>query len=811
MRVCVSLDPELTAIPAELRNLNQWVCWHFEVRNGQPTKPPINPRSNGKLLYARSNDPNTWADFTTAVAAVERLNLAGQGLCLSESDNLTGLDLDHVFDPETGELEPLAAKVLERFAGTYIEISPSGTGFRIWCYGKPQRSGKCSGKLKWLEVYSYPSKRYLTVTGNHWPDSATTVTDQQAALEWLHVQFMEPNRVSSNKIAGPVDLDDAALLDKAHNARNGALFAALWSGDTSHYNGDDSAADLALCNLLAFWTGNDSNRIDQLFRQSGLFRGKWDERHGEQTYGQLTVGKAIAGNSNTYIGKQSKSKPAPTPTAATIPVDADSVELLRDIPTVSPTTHLANAYRIQHYYKGQIYYVIGIGWIVWTGIFWKPDTTSDHSIATGFVNGLSKYIAAEAAQLADQASTEQSKDLRKLLMSQATDLIKWAAASENAHNIGSGLQLSKYALLRDYDALNADPWLFNCQNGTLDLRTGYLRPHNSADLITFVAPVTFDSAATCPTWQRFLLEVFADDETMVAFIQRAVGWSLTGVVKERALFFLYGENGKNGKSTLVETIMKLVGICGENTFGYSRKVTADTFMKSKNHDDNQRKAATLAGPRFVCTSEVAEEHRLNEQLIKDITGGDTIEARKLYQEAFTFKPKFKPWMAGNYKPTITGTDDAIWDRVKMVEFDVSFAGREDLELPTKLAAELPGILNWSIRGCLEWQQSGLQPPPKVVAATAAYREEMNVFGPFLTECCVIHKNAEVWSSQLWAAYKDWCAGAGVKEQTQTKLGKYLTAKGYLADGSSGRIKRLGIGLRFSEGSDSSDSYSEKSP
>ncbi len=149
--------------------------------------------------------------------------------------------------------------------------------------------------------------------------------------------------------------------------------------------------------------------------------------------------------------------------------------------------------------------------------------------------------------------------------------------------------------------------------------------------------------------------------------------------------------------------------------GYSRKVTADTFMKSRNHDDNQRKAATLAGPRFVCTSEVAEEHRLNEQLIKDITGGDTIEARRLYQEAFTFKPQFKQWMYGNHKPTITGTDDAIWSRVRMVPFEVSFFGREDLELPAKLAAELSGILTWALRGCLDWQRSGLQPPAKVQA------------------------------------------------------------------------------------------------
>jgi primase-polymerase (primpol)-like protein len=265
----------LSAIPAELTALPQWVCWHYEQRDGQPTKPPINPRSNGKLLYARSNDPTTWTDFSTAVATVDRLNLEGQGLCLSATDNLTGLDLDHVFDPVTGALDPQATEVLTSFAGTYAEISPSGTGIRIWCYGKPQRSGKCTGKVKWLEVYSYPSNRYLTVTGNHWSGSASAVTEQQDALNWLHNRFMSKGkddstgkgtRGASAAVDASLDLDDAALLDKARKARNGALLDALWAGDTSIHGNDHSSADLALLNILAFWTNRDTERMDRLFR-----------------------------------------------------------------------------------------------------------------------------------------------------------------------------------------------------------------------------------------------------------------------------------------------------------------------------------------------------------------------------------------------------------------------------------------------------------------------------------------------------------------------------------------------------------------
>lgn len=819
---------QLGNIPAELRVLPQWVCWRYEIRKGKLTKPPIQAKSNGKLLYAESNNPATWTDFETAVAAAVRLNLNGVGLNVWENDRLTGLDLDHVFDPATGELDPLAREVLERFAGTYTEISPSGDGIRIWCYGKPGRSGKVGGKVKWLEVYSHPSSRYLTVTGNQWPGSVDAVTEQQAALDWLHSRFMSKGKddstgrdegVSQDKgqprspsVDSSLDLDDAALLDKARCARNGSAFEALWAGDLSGHGGDHSGADFALLNILAFWTGRDAARMDRLFRQSGLMRDKWDAIHDPangRTYGQMSVDKAVADCRETYNGKKPSGKgstaKAKARPAGGEPPDEPPDEAGLKLPTVSPCTHLANSHRIRHYFKGRIWYALGVGWILWTGKFWRPDPTKDGAIATGFVDGLSRRIATEAGIITRKASEESDSDQRKTLMLQGEALMKWAVQSENERVIASGLKLTKHALLMEYEALNADPWLFNCQNGTIDLRTGSIRPHNPADLITFLSPVVYDPAATCSVWLQFLADVFADDQEMVAFIQRAVGWSLSGVVKERALFFLYGNSGKNGKTTMVEAIMKLVGMSGETSYGYGRKVGADTFMKSRNQEDNQRKAATLAGPRFVCTSEVDEEHRLNEQLVKDITGGDTLEGRRLYQEAFTFKPQFKPWMYGNHKPEIRGTDDAMWSRVRMIPFDVSFKGREDLELANKLEAELSGILNWAIQGCLAWQRTGLQPPAKIEAATQAYRDEMDVFGPFIAECCVVHKNSVVRASDLWKAYQAWCAENSQREQNQTKFGRYLTAKGWKTEGDK-PVKRVGIGLLDKRNSDSYDSY-----
>ena len=300
------------AIPSELRALNQWVCWQYENRNGKRTKAPIDAKSNGKLLYAKSNDQATWSDFDAALATCEiHPELAGIGFCFAPGDGLTGIDLDHVFFPDTGELRPEAAEILAKFKGTYAEISPSGTGLRLFVYGKPRRSGKNVGKAKWLEVYSHPSSRYLTVTGNHWTGNAPAVTEQQTALDWLHGRFMkstgEDRKPPVDAKPGPADppnLDDAALLEKARAARNGVEFERLWCGDTSGHGGDESAADLALCNLLSFWTGADSNRIDRLFRQSGLMRPKWDSKRGETTYGAATVAKAINSTRETYSGRK---------------------------------------------------------------------------------------------------------------------------------------------------------------------------------------------------------------------------------------------------------------------------------------------------------------------------------------------------------------------------------------------------------------------------------------------------------------------------------------------------------------------------
>jgi putative DNA primase/helicase len=499
------------------------------------------------------------------------------------------------------------------------------------------------------------------------------------------------------------------------------------------------------------------------------------------------------------------------PPAATAPPTIDPAA---DLGTVSPCTHVANARRLVRLYTPTLRYVLGEGWILWTGKFWRPDPTTDNSLATGFVSKLARSIAEEAAALYAAAAEQAADAERKALYALAEARGQWAAQSENATVIAGGLKLAKHDLLLDHADINPNPWLFNCENGTIDLRNGEMRAHDPADLITHLAPVTYTPDATCPAWEKFLREVFADDMELVAFMQRATGWCLTGVVRDRALFFLHGEQGHNGKTTLVETIRDLLGTVGEESFGYARKVDVTTFMKSKNYEDNLRKAAQLTGARFVYSSEIDEEHRLNEQLVKDMTGGDTIEARRLYREAFTFKPTFKPWMYGNHKPEIRGTDDALWSRVKLIPFEVSFADRIDPTLPEKLRAELSGILNWAIQGCLAWQRDGLQTPAKVQAATETYRKEQDTIGQFILERCQTGQDyMKCKASRLYTAYRNWAEHNGYPILSQKRFGTYLTAHDYPSDDNATGtgIFRRRIDLNDPQDSEGGEEDADDSP
>ena len=359
------------------------------------------------------------------------------------------------------------------------------------------------------------------------------------------------------------------------------------------------------------------------------------------------------------------------------------------------------------------------------------------------------------------------------------ELGKWAAAAESSRNIEDALKQLRvhYKIRESADNFDRDPWLFNVLNGTIDLRTGQLREHRREDLITRVAPVEFDPAAVPHRWIQFLDEIFDGNKNLIEFVQRACGYALTGSVREQKLFFLHG-GGANGKTTFLDTLMYLMG-------RYSRRMPPDLLFASR-ADMHPTGFADLKGCRLAVTPEVEFGKRLAEVAVKELTGGDLMTARRMRQDYFQFRPTHKIFMCGNHLPVIRGTDHAIWRRIMLIPFTVTFPEeRQDKELSARLRAEAPGILNWLVEGCLEWQNKGLAEPAEVTAATGAYRSEMDILGDFINDCCTLAPNAETSSADLNRAYKEWCSNNGDRLMSPRSFGLQLKGRGFTR-------KRVGV-------------------
>lgn len=444
-------------------------------------------------------------------------------------------------------------------------------------------------------------------------------------------------------------------------------------------------------------------------------------------------------------------------------------------------TDMGNAERLVAHVGRDLRYVhLSETWFEWTGKRWEKDETG---AAMRRAWSTVRAAALQAEEL------EEDKDRSRLL--------RHALKSESAARLHSMLRLATALLPVTPEQLDRSAWLLNCDNGTLDLQTGELRPHSREDLLTRLAPVTYDAEATCPRWEAFLHQVMDGSEEMVAFLQRAVGYSLTGSTAEQVLFLLHGV-GANGKSTFIETVRAMLG-------DYSTQADFTTFLRQQG-EGVRNDVARLVGARFVSAVEAEGGKPLAEAMVKQLTGGDTVTARFLFKEFFEFTPVFKLWLAANSRPTVRGTDNGIWRRIRLVPFTVTIPPEQrDRDLGKKLTAELPGILAWAVRGCLTWQTDGLGVPADVQAATEAYRDAMDVLGGFISERCVARPGAEVTSADLYSAYTAWAEANGERPVTRRKMGLRLSERGFERRRTTGgRHAWRGIGLRAERDPDDPD-------
>jgi putative DNA primase/helicase len=439
-------------------------------------------------------------------------------------------------------------------------------------------------------------------------------------------------------------------------------------------------------------------------------------------------------------------------------------------------TDSGNAERLVRLYGNMFRYAPEFKkWLLWDGSRWVMDTPSGIKL---LAKATVRSMMTEAQELPDDQRVRLIKHSLKSETKAAREAMISLAESEPGIPIRQSM-------------LDKDRYLFNVVNGTLELKTGQLRPAEKTDYITKRAAVEYDPAATCPTWEAFLDRAMAGNKAMIAYIQKAVGYSLTGSTEEQCIFIPHGE-GSNGKSKFLEVLEYILA-------DYSTHCAADALMVKNSSGGASSEIARLRGARFVAAVETDEGKRLSEALIKELTGGDTIAARFLFAEFFEFIPAFKLWLACNHKPVIRGTDHAIWRRIKLIPFSVVIPDHEqDKKLPEKLQAESAGILAWAVRGCLLWQLEGLNEPPEVKVATMDYRKEMDVIGAWIDARCETARSIEGSASALYEDFKNWAETNKEYILGNLPFSKKLVERGFTKTQKAKGIYYKGLGLKESK-------------
>ena len=425
-------------------------------------------------------------------------------------------------------------------------------------------------------------------------------------------------------------------------------------------------------------------------------------------------------------------------------------------PNPKNPTDAGNAIRLIKLFGSDIRYVYEFKkWIHWDGSRWLFDED-------GYMFRLAKETARSISQ---EAANETDESRRRTLL-------QHALRSENKQQLDSMIQVAKTeeGITISQSQLDQDKYLLGVANGVVNLRTGGLLDNCKESMITKRTGTAFNQNDKCPLWLNFINEITNNNKELANYLKKIVGYSLTGETKEQLFFFLHG-HGANGKSVFVNTIQDMLG-------DYSMQTPVSTIMtRGKGSINND--IARLRGARFVNTTETEEGSRFNESEVKLITGGDMISARFLHQEHFEYRPQFTLWISGNHKP-VPGDSYSIWRRLILIPFDIRFSeDKQDKNLASKLRAELPGILNWAIEGCLEWQDEGLTTPKVILDATKEYQTEMDRINSWMEDCCIDkpsnHNSTK--ASDLYESYKNWADNNGEWRMNQRILGTKLAERG----------------------------------
>ncbi|WP_344762131.1 DNA primase family protein [Actimicrobium antarcticum] len=558
-------------------------------------------------------------------------------------------------------------------------------------------------------------------------------------------------------VSGPVDLERArsALMAIPSDGGRYEWRGSVWGFDAAT-NGEDQ-------NFLRGWNAQSADKYPNYREALEKLLRSDTKREGGVAAGTLFMLAKQHGWTDPAHSKRIAASPDETTRLGNV------METLNDA---------GNADRIVKAANGNLQYCRDLlKWLVWTDGHWHWDIKGD---VVQFATAVMRGIYTEAR---DEARNDDAKRLAQ-----------HAGNSCSLRGLTAGVELAKSmpGVSVGASELDADPMVIGVVNGVVDLKTGEFRQALREGLITRLMNVEWIAGATCPHWEATLHSIFNDNRDVVDFVQRAMGYTLTGRTTEQCFFFLYG-TGANGKSTVLNVLREILG-------GYGIQTSPEVLMAktAANASGPTPEIARLAGPRFVAANETEEGQRFAESMVKQLTGGDAVTARVLHGAPFDFVPVFKLWLAGNHRPVIRGDDHGIWRRMVMIGFDRKFSGEEqNKHLPDMLRKEYPGILNWLIAGCLAWQKHGLDRPAEITRQVDAYRSDMDLMGNWIDETCIVEATAVIKAGAAYTSYKNWSFQNGHRFISNQKFAQKLKDRGF--DKGHGKAGTHYFGLGFRQG------------
>lgn len=743
--------------PKEIMRLPQWVNWKAlpdESRPGKIKKIPINPHTGGQ---AQSNNPSTWATYEVAQAESNKYS----GIGFMFANGYFGVDIDdcegEIEQYKNGDKENIIYEFIHSLR-SYSEYSVSGRGIHIICKGNLPLNGR---RKKNVEMYD--SGRFFIMTSNS-ASEYQDILEGTDIIKSLHEKYIGGGTTPKAAVSCvlPLNISQAEIIKLAENSKQGRIFADLYSGDWQSYYTSQSEADMSFCNMLSFWCQRDEAMMDAIFRTSGLMRDKWDRVQSGSTYGAITINKAVRDCNKVYEPK---------------PDYAISIGFNETAPKKDKLYSFDDTGNAEHMYdlfgSNIRYNYIDKKWLYFDSRKWHIDNTGEIKKLVDernkiFANSINLYV--EISEDEDEAKKQFAKHLKLCRSSKS----KTAMIKETEHLV---------PILPSQMDIHTS--LLNVTNGIINLVTGELSNHDASKYMSRMCYVEYTDKSDCPIWENFLKDIFSGDKELIKYIQKAIGYSLTGSNQEQCAFFCLGD-GRNGKSTFLDTISNILG-------DYAINIQPDTIMAKRQSSGINSDIARLKGARFVTCVEPEEGVRLNEGLIKQLTGGDKVTARKLYGEEFEFNPEFKLWMGTNHKPIIRGTDKGIWRRIHLIPFNATIADNKvDKQLKYKLRQEYPAILNWAVEGCLLHQREGLKLPKAVEIAVEEYKNEMDVVSKFLSECTVKGGNSK--ASDLYKAYTEWAKTNNEYCMSNTKFGMEMVKRFEKYRGHGGSVSYKSVSL-----------------